>query len=85
MASLQRQIGTDPEALPGTVVGTKYAIQNQAVGQTLRIATAANVGAIDGAFNVRSGFVGYPTPEAGESVYVWFVEAPGQIAYDKAG
>ena len=85
MASLKRDIGTAPEALPGTVAGTKYAVQNQSVGQKLNIATAANAGAIDGAFTVKPGYVGYPTPEAGESIFVWFSARAGRIAYDKAG
>lgn len=84
MASLRRDIGTAPEAIPGTTAGQKYAIQHQSVRQRLFIATAASAGAIAGSFEVQPGQVGYPTPEAGESVFVWYEHAGGRIAYDKA-
>ena len=71
MASRSQAVTAAPTALAGTVEGTKYAVQNlSATPISLAVAAAAPAAEFRTFAIPPYGFQ-YPTPGAGEHIYVW--------------
>lgn len=84
MATRVQAVTGAPTALAGTVSGTRYTVQNLAAAPVfVAVAVAAEQPDADSlAFAVPSlGFV-YPTPGAGELVWVWGPD--GSVAYEES-
>ena len=64
------RVTTTPSALPGTADDTTYSVQNKGPDEIHVLAAVAAPPNNAGFVIPRLGF-GYPTPETGESVWVW--------------
>ena len=63
-------VTTTPSALPGTSDDVTYSVQNKGPDEIHVLAAVGAPASRAGFIIPRLGF-GYPTPETGESIWVW--------------
>ena len=80
---MRQAITDEPVALAGTSSGTEYTVQNLA-GIRCRIAVKADAsGALASHYFIEPFEHGYPTPDSGQSIYVWNDLGEGEVNYEE--
>ena len=91
MAAYRSDVTETPTALPNVAEGQKYSVQNQSVNfnSEIYIVVSDTVPDLDAdpptaSFIIPPLGLGYPTPESGDSIWVWVKAGRGMLVYDRA-
>ena len=91
MAAIRVDVSTTPTALANVDESQRYSVQNQSVNYNFEIYIVVSDTAPDldadpptASFIIPPLGFGYPTPESGDSIWVWVKAGRGMLVYDRA-